>query len=59
MLLRSAPDGTLRADRLPLRLVRRLPALRSVTGCIGGVGVRPERAPGFARRRPLSPAADR
>jgi 2-polyprenyl-6-methoxyphenol hydroxylase-like FAD-dependent oxidoreductase len=52
MLLRPALAGTLRGDRLPLplRLVRRVPALRTVTGYLGGVGVRPEHAPDFARR---------
>ncbi|WP_069885864.1 FAD-dependent oxidoreductase [Streptomyces luteocolor] len=52
MLLRPALDGTLRGDRLPLplRLLRTVPALRTVTGYLGGVGVRPERAPEFARR---------
>ncbi|MEV5981418.1 FAD-dependent oxidoreductase [Streptomyces sp. NPDC052114] len=53
MLLRPALDGTLRGDRLPLplRALRTIPALRTVTGYLGGVGVRPEHAPGFARRR--------
>ncbi|QUH01374.1 FAD-dependent oxidoreductase [Saccharopolyspora erythraea] len=52
MLLRPALDGTLGAKRLPLpmRLLRRFPALGAVTAHVGGVGVRPERAPGFARR---------
>ncbi|MZD03693.1 FAD-dependent oxidoreductase [Streptomyces sp. SID5785] len=52
MLLRPALDGTLRGDRLPLplRLVRRVPALRTVTGYLGGIGIRPEHAPAFARR---------
>ncbi|MEV0319944.1 FAD-dependent oxidoreductase [Streptomyces sp. NPDC050658] len=54
MLLRPALDGTLRGDRLPvpLRLLRRVPALRTVTGYLGAVGIRPEHAPEFARRRP-------
>ncbi|MFE0130593.1 FAD-dependent oxidoreductase [Streptomyces sp. NPDC059037] len=52
MLLKPALDGTLRGDRLPvpLRMLRRVPALRTVTGYLGGVGVRPEHAPEFARR---------
>ncbi|WAL69161.1 FAD-dependent oxidoreductase [Amycolatopsis cynarae] len=52
MLLRPALEGTLRGDRLPvpLRLVRRMPFLRGVTAYLGGIGVRPEHAPGFARR---------
>ncbi|MEU1788296.1 FAD-dependent oxidoreductase [Streptomyces sparsogenes] len=53
MLLRPALDGTLSGDRLPvpLRLLRRIPALRAVTAYVGGVGVRPEHAPPFARAR--------
>ncbi|MFD1661840.1 hypothetical protein ACFSL4_27530 [Streptomyces caeni] len=31
------------------------PALRSVTGCLGGVGIRLEPAPAFARRRRRRP----
>ncbi|MGW7006218.1 FAD-dependent oxidoreductase [Streptomyces sp. NPDC054933] len=43
--------GTLDGDRLPvpMRLLQRVPALRTVTGYLGGVGVRPEHAPDFAR----------
>ncbi|MFG2526726.1 FAD-dependent oxidoreductase [Streptomyces sp. NPDC048516] len=50
-MIRSALDGTLDADRLPvpMRLLRRVPPLRTVAGYLGGVGVRPERAPAFAR----------
>ncbi|MEU1662620.1 FAD-dependent oxidoreductase [Streptomyces sparsogenes] len=53
MLLRPALDGTLSGDRLPvpLRLLRRIPALRAVTAYVGGVGLRPEHAPPFARAR--------
>ena len=53
MLLKPALDGTLSDDRLPLplRLVRRVPALRGLTAYLGGIGVRPERAPQFARRK--------
>ncbi|MBM7172489.1 FAD-dependent oxidoreductase [Streptomyces sp. G44] len=52
MLLRPALAGTLRGDRLPvpLRMLRRVPPLRTVAGYLGGVGVRPEHAPEFARR---------
>ncbi|AZM57129.1 hypothetical protein DMA15_34995 [Streptomyces sp. WAC 01529] len=52
MLLTPALAGTLSGDRLPLplRMLRRVPALRTVTGYLGGVGVRPEHAPAFARR---------
>ncbi|MFD0415591.1 FAD-dependent oxidoreductase [Streptomyces sp. NPDC127108] len=53
-LLRPALHGTLRPGHLPtpLRLLRRVPLLRMVAGYVGGVGVRPEHAPGFARRGP-------
>ncbi|MFE0187660.1 FAD-dependent oxidoreductase [Streptomyces sp. NPDC058989] len=56
-MIRSALAGTLDGDRLPvpMRLLRWVPPLRTVTGYLGGVGVRPERAPAFARR--ISPAA--
>ncbi|MFB7668060.1 FAD-dependent oxidoreductase [Kitasatospora sp. NPDC056138] len=52
MLLRPALEGTLGADRLPVpfRVLRRLPVLRAVTAYLGGVGLRPEHAPAFARR---------
>ncbi|MFF2924194.1 FAD-dependent monooxygenase [Streptomyces celluloflavus] len=51
-LIRSALDGTLDGGRLPvpIRLLRRVPPLRTVTGYLGGVGIRPERTPVFARR---------
>lgn len=51
-LLRQALAGTLDGNRLPagLRLLRRVPFLRGVTAYVGGVGVRPEHAPDFARR---------
>ncbi|MDA3643856.1 FAD-dependent oxidoreductase [Saccharopolyspora indica] len=54
MLLRPALDGTLDEHDLPLllRLLRRFPFLRGLTGYVGGVGIRPERAPAFARRSP-------
>ncbi|WP_336049631.1 FAD-dependent oxidoreductase [Streptomyces sp. CA2R101] len=53
-MIRSALDGTLDADRLPvpMRLLRRVPPLRTVAGYLGGFGVRPERAPAFARVTP-------
>ncbi|RXS87138.1 FAD-dependent oxidoreductase [Streptomyces sp. TM32] len=53
-MIRSALDGTLDGDRLPvpMRLLRRVPPLRTVAGYLGGIGVRPERAPDFARVRP-------
>ena len=53
-MIRSALDGTLDGDRLPMpmRLLRRVPPLRTVTGYLGGFGIRPEHAPGFARVSP-------
>ncbi|MEU6562757.1 FAD-dependent oxidoreductase [Nocardia nova] len=52
MLLRPALRATLDPDRLPLplRLLRRFPALRGLTARLGGLGIRPEHAPDFARR---------
>ncbi|MGE7435665.1 FAD-dependent oxidoreductase [Kitasatospora sp. NPDC001175] len=52
MMHGPALSGTLDTERLPvpIRLMRRVPALRSVTGYLGGIGIRPERAPAFARR---------
>ncbi|AZQ74002.1 MULTISPECIES: FAD-dependent oxidoreductase [Streptomyces] len=51
-MLRPILDGTLGPDRLPVpvRLMRRVPVLRTVSGYLGGVGIRPERVPAFARR---------
>ncbi|GAA2643207.1 FAD-dependent oxidoreductase [Streptomyces lunalinharesii] len=56
-MIRSALAGTLRGDRLPLpmQLLRRIPALRTVTGYLGGIGVRPEPTPDFARVSPGAP----
>ncbi len=59
-LLRPALEGTLDPDRLPvpLRLMGRVPLLRTVSAYLGGVGIRPERAPAFARGGTgVSPAA--
>ncbi|GGU96362.1 putative monooxygenase, FAD-binding protein [Streptomyces albospinus] len=52
-MIRSALNGTLHGDRLPvpMKLLRRIPALRTVTGYLGGVGIRPEPTPDFARVR--------
>ncbi|MEU9124520.1 FAD-dependent oxidoreductase [Streptomyces sp. NPDC048506] len=56
-MIRSALAGTLDGDRLPvpMRLLRRVPPLRTVAGYLGGIGIRPERTPAFARR--ISPGA--
>ncbi|MFJ9854913.1 FAD-dependent oxidoreductase [Streptomyces sp. NPDC101150] len=53
-MIRDALNGTLDEKRLPvpMRLLRRVPALRTVSGVLGGFGVRPERAPAFARVSP-------
>ncbi|MFD2465783.1 FAD-dependent oxidoreductase [Amycolatopsis silviterrae] len=50
MLLRPALAGTL--DRLPtpMRALQRFPALSGFTAYLGGIGLRPEHAPAFARR---------
>ncbi|WP_244215004.1 MULTISPECIES: FAD-dependent oxidoreductase [Amycolatopsis] len=50
MLLKPALDGTLTRVPPPLRAVQRIPALAVVAAYLGGIGVRPERAPAFARR---------
>ncbi|GAB3562124.1 FAD-dependent oxidoreductase [Amycolatopsis endophytica] len=49
-LLRPALEGTLDGVPLMLRAVDRFPALRGLTARLGGIGVRPEHAPPFARR---------
>ncbi|MFI9045756.1 FAD-dependent oxidoreductase [Streptomyces sp. NPDC053427] len=53
-MIRAALDGTLDEKRLPvpMRLLRRVPALRTVSGALGGFGIRPERTPSFARVSP-------
>ncbi|MFJ3950095.1 FAD-dependent monooxygenase [Streptomyces sp. Je 1-4] len=50
-VIRSALAGTLDGNRLPvpMRLLRRVPPLRTVAGYLGGFGIRPEHAPAFAR----------
>lgn len=52
MLLRPALDGTLDENKLPLllRALQRAPFLRGITAHVGGIGIRPEHAPAFARR---------
>ncbi|MGW1076127.1 FAD-dependent oxidoreductase [Streptomyces sp. NPDC002537] len=51
VMLRMALEGTLSAETMPtpLRLLRKVPPLRTVTAYLGGVGIRPEHAPDFAR----------
>ncbi len=50
MLLRPALEGTLQRLPAPMRVLQRVPALSGVTAYLGGVGIRPEHAPAFARR---------
>ncbi|GAA3566320.1 FAD-dependent oxidoreductase [Amycolatopsis ultiminotia] len=50
LLLRPALAGTLDRLPLPMRVLRRFPVLSGITAYLGGVGVRPEHAPAFARR---------
>ncbi|WP_280218052.1 FAD-dependent oxidoreductase [Nocardia neocaledoniensis] len=60
MLIAPALRGTLRTAPLPLRVVDAVPVLAGLTGYLGGIGLRPEHAPEFARRAPAgdrSPAA--
>ncbi|WKG09048.1 FAD-dependent oxidoreductase [Nocardia sp. PE-7] len=52
MLIAPALRGTLHTAPLPLRVVDAVPALAGLTAYLGGVGLRPERAPEFARRPP-------
>ncbi|MBF6328183.1 FAD-dependent oxidoreductase [Nocardia transvalensis] len=49
-VVRPALDGTLRRAPAPLRLLDRFPILAGLSAYVGGVGIRPEHAPGFARR---------
>ncbi|MEU0512786.1 MULTISPECIES: FAD-dependent oxidoreductase [unclassified Amycolatopsis] len=50
MLLKPALEGTLTRVPPPLRAVQRFPLLAVVSAYLGGIGVRPEHAPAFARR---------
>ncbi|MEV0331508.1 FAD-dependent oxidoreductase [Nocardia sp. NPDC050717] len=50
MLIAPALRGTLRTAPLPLRVVDAVPVLAGLTGYLGGIGLRPEHAPEFARR---------
>ncbi|RDI66959.1 2-polyprenyl-6-methoxyphenol hydroxylase-like FAD-dependent oxidoreductase [Nocardia pseudobrasiliensis] len=49
-LLAPALDGTLSKTPSHLALIDRFPVLAGVAAYLGGVGIRPERAPSFARR---------
>ncbi|MFE3543990.1 FAD-dependent oxidoreductase [Nocardia sp. NPDC059177] len=50
MLIAPALRGTLRAAPLPLRIVDSVPMLAGLAAYVGGIGIRPEHAPDFARR---------
>ncbi|MFD6451439.1 hypothetical protein ACFWF3_11705 [Nocardia sp. NPDC060220] len=50
MLITPALRGTLHTAPLPLRVVDAVPALAGITAYLGGIGLRPEHAPDFARR---------
>ncbi|MFD6273144.1 FAD-dependent oxidoreductase [Nocardia asteroides] len=50
MLIAPALRGTLRTAPLPLRVVDSVPMLAGLAAYLGGIGIRPEHAPDFARR---------
>ncbi len=52
ILLRPALTGGLDRVPPPLRALQRAPFLQGFTAYLGGIGLRPERAPEFARRAP-------
>ncbi|HTM83852.1 MAG TPA: FAD-dependent oxidoreductase [Mycobacterium sp.] len=54
LLTRALRGGDLTPPTALLAVVERLPWLASIPGYFVGVGVRPERAPAFARRDPIS-----
>ncbi|MFC4375771.1 hypothetical protein ACFO5K_16845 [Nocardia halotolerans] len=57
MLIAPSLRGTLRTAPLPLRVIDAVPGLAGLTAYLGGIGIRPERAPEFARRgRPADSA---
>ncbi|APE37338.1 hypothetical protein BOX37_29210 [Nocardia mangyaensis] len=53
MLIAPALRGQLETAPLPLRIVDAVPMLAGLTAYLGGMGLRPERAPDFARRPPV------
>ncbi|MBC7304943.1 MAG: FAD-dependent monooxygenase, partial [Nocardia sp.] len=59
MLIAPALRGTLHTAPLLLRVVDAVPALAGLTAYLGGIGLRPERAPEFARRPQTGPAPNR
>lgn len=52
MLIAPALQGTLRTAPLPLRVVDAVPMPAGLAAYLGGIGIRPEHAPDFARRAP-------
>ncbi|MEV6773448.1 FAD-dependent oxidoreductase [Nocardia sp. NPDC051030] len=48
-LIRPCLNGTLTKIPTPLRLINRIPPLTGLSAYIGGIGLRPEKAPTFAR----------
>ncbi|MFF2084967.1 FAD-dependent oxidoreductase [Nocardia sp. NPDC058176] len=54
MLIAPALRGDLDTAPLPLRIVDALPPLAGLTAYLGGMGIRPEHAPDFARRAPAT-----
>ncbi|MDO3650128.1 FAD-dependent oxidoreductase [Nocardia mangyaensis] len=53
MLIAPALRGSLDTAPLPLRIVDAVPMLAGLTAYLGGMGLRPEHAPDFARRPPV------
>lgn len=54
MLIAPALRGELDTVPLPLRIVDAIPPLAGLTAYLGGMGLRPEHAPDFARRPPVA-----
>ncbi|MEV6214761.1 FAD-dependent oxidoreductase [Nocardia sp. NPDC051833] len=54
LLIAPALRGTLHTAPLPLRVVDAVPVLAGLTAYLGGIGLRPEHAPEFARRPPTA-----
>lgn len=52
VLVRTTDDGVLPPPPLPLRLLRRVPALRHLMGYFIGLGLRPEQVPDSLRSAP-------
>ncbi|MFD4428327.1 FAD-dependent oxidoreductase [Nocardia sp. NPDC058497] len=53
LLIAPALRGTLHTAPLPLRVVDAVPTLAGLVAYLGGIGIRPEHAPDFARRPPI------